>query len=160
MITTSNQARRTSESLRRTHCYTHTHTHTLALRSTMRQRNTFSNSWAQEQVSPPFRACFVNSPPFPIGVPMFVQTESSHSPQDPLCGKGLKISVLTHKETPRRVSVTFESLYKRTHPIGANPEKLDLVNFRGPDRRKFSELCAVLFFLQKKTLKNAPQNRV
>ena len=33
--------------------------------------------------------------------------------------------------------------------IGANPEKLDSVNFRGPDWRKFSELCVLLFFLGK-----------
>ena len=34
----------------------------------------------------------------------------------------------------------------RTRRIGANPEKSDLVNFRGPDRKKFSELCVLLFF--------------
>ena len=38
-----------------------------------------------------------------------------------------------------------------THRIGANPEKSDLVNFRGPDWRKFSELCVLLFFLGKST---------
>ena len=37
----------------------------------------------------------------------------------------------------------------RTRRTGANPEKSDLVNFRGPDWRKFSELCALLFFLGK-----------
>ena len=37
-------------------------------------------------------------------------------------------------------SVTF-----RTRRIGANPEKSDLVNFRGLDWRKFSELCVLLF---------------
>ena len=36
-----------------------------------------------------------------------------------------------------------------THWIGANPEKSDLVNFQGPDWRKFSELCVLLFFLRK-----------
>ena len=34
----------------------------------------------------------------------------------------------------------------RTRRIGANPEKSDLVNFRGSDWRKFSELCVLLFF--------------
>ena len=38
----------------------------------------------------------------------------------------------------------------RTHRIGANPQKLSLVNFRGPDRRKFSELCVCPLFLGKK----------
>ena len=37
----------------------------------------------------------------------------------------------------------------RTRRIGANPEKSDLVTFRGPDWRKFSELCVLLFFLRK-----------
>ena len=37
----------------------------------------------------------------------------------------------------------------RTCRIGANPEKSDLVNFWGPDWRKFSELCVLLFFLGK-----------
>ena len=37
----------------------------------------------------------------------------------------------------------------RTRRIGANPEKSGLVNFRGPDWRKFSELCVLLFFLGK-----------
>ena len=37
----------------------------------------------------------------------------------------------------------------RTRWIGANPEKSDLVNFRAPDKRKFSELCVLLFFLGK-----------
>ena len=36
-----------------------------------------------------------------------------------------------------------------TRRIGANPEKSDLVNFRGPDWRKFSELCVLLSFLGK-----------
>ena len=39
----------------------------------------------------------------------------------------------------------------------ANPEKISLVNFRGPDRRKFSELCVLLCFLGK-THKMPPQN--
>ena len=39
----------------------------------------------------------------------------------------------------------------RTRWIGANPEKSDLVNFWGPDWRKFSELCLLLFFLGKST---------
>ena len=34
-------------------------------------------------------------------------------------------------------------------PIGANPEKSDLVNFRGPDWKKFSELGVLLFSLGK-----------
>ena len=37
----------------------------------------------------------------------------------------------------------------RTRRIGADPEKSDLVNFRGPDWRTFSELCVLLFFLGK-----------
>ena len=37
----------------------------------------------------------------------------------------------------------------RTRRIGANPEKSDLVNFRGPNWKKFSELCVLLFFLGK-----------
>ena len=37
----------------------------------------------------------------------------------------------------------------RTRRIGANPEKSDLLNFRGPDWRKFSELCVLLFLLGK-----------
>ena len=40
--------------------------------------------------------------------------------------------------------------------IGANPEKSDLLNFRGPDWRKFSEPCVLLLFLGK-TDKNAPK---
>ena len=39
----------------------------------------------------------------------------------------------------------------RARRIGANPGKSDLVNFRGPDWRKFSELCVLLFFLGKLT---------
>ena len=37
----------------------------------------------------------------------------------------------------------------KTRRIGANPEKAHLVNFRGPDSRKFSELCVLLFLLGK-----------
>ena len=37
----------------------------------------------------------------------------------------------------------------RTHRIGANPENLDLVNFWGLDSGKFSELCLLLFFIEK-----------
>ena len=33
-----------------------------------------------------------------------------------------------------------------THRIGANPEKSDLVNSRGPGRRRCGELCLLLFF--------------
>ena len=36
-----------------------------------------------------------------------------------------------------------------TRRIGANPEKSDLVNFGGPNWRKFSELSVLLFFLGK-----------
>ena len=39
----------------------------------------------------------------------------------------------------------------RTRRIGANPEKSDLVNFRGPDKRKFSELCVCCFSWEKST---------
>ena len=46
----------------------------------------------------------------------------------------------------------------RTRRIGANPEKTDLVNFRGPDWRKFSELRVLLFFLGK-TDKMLPKSR-
>ena len=46
----------------------------------------------------------------------------------------------------------------RTRRIGANPEKSDLLNFRGPDWRKFSELCVLLFFLGK-TDKMLPKSR-
>ena len=46
----------------------------------------------------------------------------------------------------------------KTRRIGANPEKSDLVNFRGPDWRKFSELCVLLFFLGK-TDKMLPKSR-
>ena len=45
----------------------------------------------------------------------------------------------------------MREIWIRTRRIGANPEKSDLVNFRGPDRRKFSELCVLLFFLGKST---------
>ena len=41
--------------------------------------------------------------------------------------------------------------YVRTRRIGANPEKSDLVNFRGSDWRTFSELSVLLFFLGKMT---------
>ena len=34
--------------------------------------------------------------------------------------------------------------YFGTRQIGANPEKSDLVNFQGPDWRKFGELCVLL----------------
>ena len=44
---------------------------------------------------------------------------------------------------------TFWASLVRTRRIGANPEKSDSVNFRGPDWRKFSELCVLLFFLEK-----------
>ena len=37
-------------------------------------------------------------------------------------------------------------ILSRTCRIGANPEKSDLVNFWGPDRRKLSGFCALLFF--------------
>ena len=47
----------------------------------------------------------------------------------------------------------------RTHRIGANPEKSDLVNFQGPDRRNFSELCVLLFFFLGKTDKMLPKSR-
>ena len=46
-----------------------------------------------------------------------------------------------------------------TRRIGANPEKSDLVNFWGPDRTKFSELCVLLFFLGK-TDKMLPKSRL
>ena len=37
------------------------------------------------------------------------------------------------------------------HASRTNPEKSDLINFRGPDWRKFSELCVLLIFLGKMT---------
>ena len=46
----------------------------------------------------------------------------------------------------------------RARRIGANIEKSDLVNFRGPDWRKFSELSVLLFFLGK-TDKMLPKSR-
>ena len=45
-----------------------------------------------------------------------------------------------------------------TRRIGANPKKSDLVNFWGPDWRKFSELRVLLFFLGK-TDKMFPKSR-
>ena len=44
----------------------------------------------------------------------------------------------------------------RTHQIGANPEKSDLVNVRGQSWRKFSELCVLLFF-PRKNRQNPPK---
>ena len=46
----------------------------------------------------------------------------------------------------------------RTRRIGADPEKSDLVNFRGPDWRKFSELCVLLFF-PRRNWQNVPKSR-
>ena len=46
----------------------------------------------------------------------------------------------------------------RTRRIGANPKKSDLLNFRGLDWRKFSELCVLYFFLGK-TDKMLPKSR-
>ena len=42
-----------------------------------------------------------------------------------------------------------------THRIGANPEDLNLVNCRGPNSRKFSELCVLRLFLRQ-TSKHSP----
>ena len=59
------------------------------------------------------------------------------------------------RESQSNFEVSFGSLKSplsiskaliRTHRIGANPEKSDLVNFRGPNWRKFSELRVLLFF--------------
>ena len=47
----------------------------------------------------------------------------------------------------------------RTRRIGANPEQPDLVNFRGPDWRKLSELCAFAVFFRGKTDKMLPKSR-
>ena len=61
---------------------------------------------------------------------------------------------------PFRGTTSRHGLF-RTRWIGANPEKSDLLNFRGPDRRKFSELCVfAVFFLRKqeKKLTKCSQN--
>ena len=50
-------------------------------------------------------------------------------------------------------TVTF-----RARRMGANPEKSDLLDFRGPAWRKSSELCVLIFFLGK-TDKMLPKSR-
>ena len=68
------------------------------------------------------------------------------------------ISLPKKKKSPTSFCRTAGRKNIRTHRIGANPEKSDLVNFRGPDSRKFSELCFLLFF-QGKTDKMFPKPR-
>ena len=70
------------------------------------------------------------------------------APKSPCPPKSLTILSLRRKITSDCDFCRFCDLF-RTYWIGANPEKISLVNSRGPDWRQFSELCALLFFLGK-----------
>ena len=45
------------------------------------------------------------------------------------------------RNSQERKKTVYHEQHIRARRIGANPEKSDLINFRGPDERKFSELC-------------------
>ena len=50
------------------------------------------------------------------------------------------------KQISRNEKAILGATLGAVHRIRANPEKSDLVNFRGPDRRKLSELCVFCSF--------------
>ena len=74
------------------------------------------------------------------------------------CSLTEKCFVASPKSAPRVFSKYLTHVIVRIHRIGANPEKSDLVNFRGLNLRRFSELC-VLLFSPRKNRQNPPKPR-
>ena len=78
------------------------------------------------------------------------RTQEPEHQRKPFLDKVFREPFVTMAKAPECQPQIFLDLF-RTRQIGANPERSDLLNFRGPDRRKFGELCVLLFFPRKPT---------